>query len=351
MNKLSRYIIQTTFLAMIGGVLGLWFLQLIFAYLSELQDLNEQYSITQAFWYVLYRSPYFLVQFTPTGVLLGAVIGLGILSGNSEITAMRAAGISLTRIIGKAMIPALFFVVLSLAVNEWILPPATQKARQIRAPSEEIIAVHGYWSIDDSADNRQITYIDKADEQGNLTDVQVFYLQGQDLLSVLSAQAGVYQKQYQWQLLDVNQVWLQNTQTQHTDWAVLTLPIAQSSVHLLTKDAEDLSISELYAYKKLMQHQHRYAKRHELVLYQKLFSPFLVLSLLLVACSFVFGSLRSSSLGFRVVIALLTGLLFSYVQDLSGFVSLATDLSPLWMSILPQLLGVGLGLYLLHKKS
>jgi lipopolysaccharide export system permease protein len=55
-------------------------------------------------------------------------------------------------------------------------------------------------------------------------------------------------------------------------------------------------------------------------------------------------------LGLRIVVALLFGLLFSYVQDLVGFVSLATGFSPLLMVLLPIIASAILGGYLLKRQ-
>lgn len=358
MGKLPRYVMGVVFWAMCAGVFGLWLLQMVFAYLSELESVGDGYSFVAALQYIGYRSPYYLGQFIPTGVLLGAVVGLGLLSSHSEIVIMRASGISLYRIIGWAMMPAFVFVLLALAVNEWLLPPASWHANAIKNPHEKtsLVTLEGYWAVvPDENGGRQIVQIGKADEEGNLMGVRQFEMVGSTLNSALSAKTGTYvggEDKYTWQLDGVNKVSLANghASTTYQGSAALSLPINQTSVHLLTKPAEELSISELYAHKALMAHQHTHSKAHELAFWQKLLSPFSVLALLLVACSFVFGSLRSQSLGFRIVVALLTGLLFSYLQDLAGFVALATTLPPFVMVLLPIFASALIGSYLLTKK-
>lgn len=40
MGILPRYVIRSAFWAMMGAVLGLWLLQMVFAYLSELEELD-----------------------------------------------------------------------------------------------------------------------------------------------------------------------------------------------------------------------------------------------------------------------------------------------------------------------
>lgn len=130
----------------------------------------------------------------------------------------------------------------------------------------------------------------------------------------------------------------------------MSLPFAPESVYLLTRVAEDLSLTQLYDHRQLMRQQGNRSLEHELSFWQKLLSPLSILSLVIVACSFVFGSLRTHSLGLRIVVALLFGLLFSYIQDLVGFVSLATGFSPLLMVLLPIIGSAILGGYLLKRQ-
>ena len=138
-------------------------------------------------------------------------------------------------------------------------------------------------------------------------------------------------------------------QTQAED--VISLPISPNSVYLLTRRAEDLSLTQLYDHKQFNASQGTRSLEHEVAFWQKLLSPFAILSLVIVACSFVFGSLRTHSLGLRIVVALIFGLLFSYIQDLTSFVSLATGASPLLMVLLPIIASALLGFYLIKRQS
>lgn len=364
---LPKYVIVSALLAMTAAVLGLWLLQVIFSYLGELENLSDTYTLMDALRFILYRSPDFLVQFIPTGVLLGAVVGLGLLANNSELVIMRAAGISMYRIIGWVMLPAFIFVLLALVVNQFVLPITNQQAAAIKndAIYSKIISINGYWSVVNEGNRQDVVYISYADSEGRLGEVKRYQLDDGNLVGALRANEGVYQQntpatdqadgvatRYVWQLSGVDEVAINNNRVEktHADTQTLTLPIAPTDVHLLTKEPEDLSLSDLYAHRQLMKYQGTRSVRHELAFWQKLFSPFAVLSLVLVASSFVFGSLRSQGLGLRIVLALLTGLLFSYLTDLAGFVALAAGLSPLLMALLPILLSAAVGVYLLNKK-
>ncbi len=381
LKVLSRYVKLNALLAIIGAVIGLWALQLVFSYLSELDSLDDNYTVGQALKYIFYRSPYFLEQFVPTGALLGAVVGLGLLANKSELVVMRAAGVSVYRIVGWVLQPALIFVLLALAINQFVLPYSNQLAKEINSEDSTslVTSVRGYWTLQPrfessedgktKPDGSDILYIDYADVKGNIGEVKRWHLDNNgNLQNAIHAEGGQYigrepldanedqpseQYRYEWQLnnmtkLNISQGFESSQAISPSD--TLSLPFAPESVYLLTRKAEDLSLTQLYEHRQFMRKQGQRSLSHELAFWQKLLSPLSILSLVIVACSFVFGSLRTHSLGLRIVVALLFGLLFSYVQDLVGFVSLATGFSPLLMVLLPIIASAALGGYLLKRQ-
>ncbi|MGM8937098.1 LPS export ABC transporter permease LptG [Psychrobacter glaciei] len=381
LKVLSRYVKLNALLAIVGAVIGLWALQLVFSYLSELDSLDDSYTMGEAIKYIFYRSPYFLEQFIPTGALLGAVVGLGLLANKSELVVMRAAGVSVYRIVGWVLQPALIFVLLALLINQFILPHSNQLAKEINDEDSTslVTSVRGYWTVQPRFENTKagrtkpdgsdILYIDYADVQGNIGEVKRWHLDNNgNLQTAVHAEGGQYigrepldtvssqpseQYRYEWQLnnmtkLMINQGFESSQAISPSD--TLSLPFAPESVYLLTRKAEDLSLTQLYEHRQFMRQQGQRSLSHELAFWQKLLSPLSILSLVIVACSFVFGSLRTHSLGLRIVVALLFGLLFSYVQDLVGFVSLATGFSPLLMVLLPIIASAILGGYLLKRQ-
>ncbi|WP_201615586.1 LPS export ABC transporter permease LptG [Psychrobacter urativorans] len=391
LQVLGRYVKTNALLAIIAAVLGLWALQVLFSYLSELDSLSDTYTMSDALKYIFYRSPYFLEEFMPTGALLGAVVGLGLLANKSELIVMRAAGVSIYRIVGWVLQPALVFVLLALAINQFVLPHSNQLANEINDENSGslVASVSGYWTVQprfkaaDSSDNvnnssdmasvqpdgNDILYIDYADVQGNIGEVKRWHLDNNgNLQTAVHAEGGRYsgretvneasakpseQYRYEWQLSNMTKLTINegfdSTQSKAAS-DTLSLPFAPESVYLLTREADSLSLTQLYEHRQFMRQQGKRSLTHELAFWQKLLSPLSILSLVIVACSFVFGSLRTHSLGLRIVVALLFGLLFSYVQDLVGFVSLATGFSPLLMVLLPIIGSTILGGYLIKRQ-
>lgn len=84
------------------------------------------------FEYLLYKVPEVLFQWTlPYAVLLSTLLTLGALSRHSEITAMKAGGVSLYRITFPLFIIALFISFFSFLGNEYLVPLANQRTQYL----------------------------------------------------------------------------------------------------------------------------------------------------------------------------------------------------------------------------
>lgn len=361
---IARYVQRHALLAMMAAVVGLLLLKSMFDYLAQLDKINADYSYLDALRYIAYSAPEALQSYLPFGVLIGAVIGLGLLANHSELTVMQAAGLSRLRIVGWVMQSALMFVLLSLALSQFVLPITNNLARQARNHKiADITSVNGYWQ----KYGNTLLAIGYANVDGEVRDVRQWTLGKQgEVRQMLHAERGVYQSAaptsqlsstnqtaQPWRLYDVQTLTIATdgtSQQRSVGDLTASLPIVPSSIYLLTQSPDDMSLSALWQHRTLMQRQQQRSLSHEVAFWQKLLSPFAVLSLVLVACSFVFGSLRNQSLGYRIVVALLFGLMFNYLQDLAGFVSLSTSLPPPLMVALPIVLSAALGWYLLHKK-
>jgi len=81
----------------------------------------------------------------------------------------------------------------------------------------------------------------------------------------------------------------------------------------------------------------------------KLLQPIASLSLVFVAVSFIFGPLRGTTMGLRVVTGLIVGILFKFVQDLLSPASLVFGFSPVIATLIPILICIWLGTYLMRR--
>ena len=347
----AKHVTKTTVLAMLGTTLVLSFLQILFTYLGELGSLKPTYNAWQAFLYVIWGAPSYLYEILPVAALIGSVLGLGALASNSELIVMRSVGISLWRIVGWVMRSALLLIVLSFVLSEWVIPYTNEKAQSIK--SQRSVAalgeVKGYWS----REGQRFIYIDYANAQGQLRNINVIdFDQNYRLQSFVSAEQGQFVKDGQWTLKESHQVDLlaqgNAIKTDH-EQQPLGLALQPKYVHMVTLDPEDLSPSQLISFMRYLKEYSQVPKTYELAFWQKVASPFALITLVLIACSFIFGPLRQQSMGFRLVIALFTGLGFFYLQDFLGYASLVYAPSPAWFVLLPILLMFAAGSYLLYR--
>ncbi|MEN4984151.1 LPS export ABC transporter permease LptG [Acinetobacter modestus] len=347
----AKHVTKTTVLAMLGTTLVLSFLQILFTYLGELGSLKPTYNAWQAFLYVIWGAPSYLYDILPVAALIGSVLGLGALASNSELIVMRSVGISLWRIVGWVMRSALLLIVLSFVLSEWVIPYTNEKAQSIKKQRSvaALGEVKGYWS----REGQRFIYIDYANSQGQLRNIQAIdFDQNYRLQSFVTAEKGQFLKDGQWTLEKSHQVDLlaqgNVIKTDHEQQA-LGLALQPKYVHMVTLDPDDLSPSQLISFMQYLSEYSQVPKTYELAFWKKVTSPFALITLVLIACSFIFGPLRQQSMGFRLVIALFTGLGFFYLQDFLGYASLVYAPSPAWFVLLPVVLMFIMGSYLLYR--
>lgn len=347
----AKHVTKTTVLAMVGATAVLSILQILFTYLGELSSLKDNYTAWNALQYVLWGAPRYLYEILPIAALIGAVLGLGSMASNSELIVMRAAGISLWRIVGWVMRSAMLLVILSFALSEFVIPYTNEQAKSIK--SHRSVAalgeVKGYWT----REGQRFIYIDYANSQGTLKQVQVVdFDENYRMKSLLNSEEGQFLKEGQWNLKQTAQVnLLANGQAQVVDQNQqnLSLALQPKYVHMVTIDPEDLAPSQLLSFMDYMHEYSQVPKTYLLAFWKNVGSPFALLALVLIACSFIFGPLRQQSMGFRLVIALFVGLAFYYVQDFLGYASLIYAPSPAWFVFLPIVFMFGIGSYLLYR--
>ena len=129
MQILDRYIGRSVAISALVVLSVLLSLFTFFAFTDEVDKIGQgQYDTLEAVRYVLLTVPRLAYQLFPMVALLGSIIGLGLLASNSELTVMRAAGVSLGRIVWSVMKVGLLFVLLALVIGEGIAPSAERQA-------------------------------------------------------------------------------------------------------------------------------------------------------------------------------------------------------------------------------
>ncbi|HEY5674489.1 MAG TPA: LPS export ABC transporter permease LptG [Malonomonas sp.] len=113
----------------IGAFIGIYLLIDFFEKISDFID--HKASLADYLTYLLNSIPIILAQIMPLAILMTVVLTLGSLGRTNEVTAMRACGISLWKIVQPFMALALLLSILLLLLNEFIVPLNAKALNQL----------------------------------------------------------------------------------------------------------------------------------------------------------------------------------------------------------------------------
>ncbi|HWV08966.1 MAG TPA: LPS export ABC transporter permease LptG, partial [Pseudomonas sp.] len=329
MVKLDRYIGTQVFfaiLSVLGVIVGL---ALLFAFIDELGDVEGNYGLLDAAWYVFLTLPRRMYEMLPMAALIGCLIGLGSLASSSELTIMRAAGVSIGRIVWAVMKPMLVLMLVGVLIGEYLAPWSENHAQANRAMAqgggEAQSAKRGLWHLQ----GKEFVHINAVQPNGVLFGVTRYrFDEERKMLSASFARRAQYDGEY-WQLENVATTHFRERGTEVIEapaerWDVELNPQLLGTVVLAP---EALSITGLWRYIQYLAEQGLSNGQYWLAFWTKVLQPVVTGALVLMAISFIFGPLRSVTLGQRVFTGVLVGFVFRIAQDLLGPSSLVFGFS------------------------
>ena len=361
MKRLDRYIRNNVLLAIALVLLVLGGLDLIFTVLEEVGDTDELYTTSEAISYVLLTFPRHLYELLPMSSLIGALVGLGILASSNELVVMQAAGIRVSRIVWAVMKPTGIIMILSLVLGEFIAPPMDLKAEVDKAVTrggEKIVTREGYWL----KEGRTFLHTNAIEPGGVLHQVTIYEYDEdrQPTLHIYANRADFIsesENQGHWRLSNVSlsrfskrQEGLESLHSTQ-DYFDFDFDLSPELLQVLVLDADKMAISDLYQYARYFESQGQDSSQYFLSFWKKVLQPLTTAALVLVAISFIFGPLRSATMGSRLFVAIFFGLFFFIMQRLINTVSLVYQFEPIAAVLLPILLSIVAGLYLLRRAA
>ncbi|QKT04543.1 LPS export ABC transporter permease LptG [Ectothiorhodospiraceae bacterium 2226] len=316
------------------------------------------YTVWSATQYTLLTTPGRAYELFPLTALLGALLGLGTLAGNSELTVMRAAGVSLWRIIWSVMKTGLVLVLLALVVGEAVAPPAERYATEMRmerlAQNVSVNTRQGLWARDGD------TFINvrRVQPDGRLVGVSLYELDAERRLRRTTTALSAEYRDAQWLLRDVRRTHFSYpgadqaglaTQVERLPsmpWRSLLTP---ELVQVVSVSPEMLAIWDLHSYVNYLRANELDAGRYELALWTKVAAPIATGVMVLLAVPFVFGSMRAVGVGQRILVGTLLGIGFYLFNQLVGRAGLVWGISPALAATLPTLLMLALAVWLVRR--
>ncbi|MEC7642743.1 LPS export ABC transporter permease LptG [Idiomarina sp.] len=351
---LDRYIGATVLKTSLMSLIVLTGLSGLIRFVEQLKSVGRgNYEVLDAALFVFYSVPRDIEVFFPMAALLGGLIGMGVLASNSELIVMQAAGRSKLNIAGAVMKTAIIMMIAVIAIGEWVAPPMEAKGRLIRAQEISggslISAQRGVWA----KDGDDFINISEVEDTGRLNGVLIYDFDGkQQLEKVTYAQTAVYRNEA-WRLNQVVETQLteQEVIENRFDSTMWRPSLTPDKLGVVTIKPESLSITGLIDYLTYLKANEQSAQRYELALWRKLLSPITVAVMLLVALSFIFGPLRETSMGARILMGVITGFAFHVSNEIFGPLAQVYQVPAVLGALLPSLVFAGAAVFIMQRKS
>ncbi len=352
MKLLDRYIGKAVFNSTMVVMIVLLALFAFASFAAELDRVGRgNYDAMKAIQFTVLLLPRLAYQLFPIVVLLGAIIGLGLLASQSELIVVRAAGVSLKRIIWTVMKVGLLLLTIMLLVGEFVAPAAEFKAQSMRA---EAISGQASFRTDQglwARDGKSVIHIQDLVSKEQLGRISVYDFDERNQLEMVTTAIGAAYDGESWLFKDVRRSAVSESGVETTNkgdlrWQSLLNP---DLIGVVTVKPDFLSAPGLIRYIEYLTDNGLDSSKYVLALMKKAVMPLTTLVMIFLAVPFVFGPLRSVGVGQRIFVGTLFGIGYFLVDQTTGHLGLVYGLPPLLSVMAAPILFVCVAFYLLKR--
>jgi lipopolysaccharide export system permease protein len=380
MRLIGGYLIREISLGIVAVLLGFLGLFAFFDLINELEDVGQGgYRLYHAVLYVLLSLPGHVYELMPVAALIGCIYALSRFAGNSEFTAMRAAGMSrflaLRSIIGIGVVLA----ILTAVAGEWVSPVAEQLAQKLRlnvlGASKGGTFRSGLWIKDSVKDSSgkplrlRFVNIGNLAPDGRMERVEIHEFDaGFRLSSVIRAAEGVYQpvddagngQRSAWMLKEVEQTRFEvavggagieslRARLNREAEMVWESDLNPGILAVLTLAPDRMSAWSLWRYTSHLRENGQNADRYELALWKKIVYPVAIIVMLMLALPFAYLQSRAGGIGLKLFLGVMLGVGFYFMNGLFSNLGLLNTWPP-WLAVsIPSLVAFALALAMLGR--
>ncbi|SNC59078.1 LPS export ABC transporter permease LptG [Sodalis endosymbiont of Henestaris halophilus] len=352
-SVLNRYVSSIIFNNIMITLFMLVSLSSIIKFVEQLRKVGQgDYSALGAGIFTLLGIFKDIEIFFPMAALLGALLGLGSLATRSELVVMQSSGFSRLKIASFVMQTAIFLVFLTIIIGEWIAPASEKIAYNYRTKAmyhgSIISTSNGMWI----KDGNDFIFIEQVVSSDKLAGVNIHHFDKANRLQSLRYAANAIFSNNQWKLSKINEVDLTDCkqiisrQTLTGEWKTNLTP---DKLWVISLKPNSLSISGMYHYVNYLKQNGQECNRYQLNMWSKIFLPFSVAVMMFMALSFIFGPLRSVTVGVRVVTGISIGFLFYILNKILGPLSVVYNTPPVIGALLPSMVFLIISIVLLLR--
>lgn len=313
-----------------------------FDFVHELTDLGKGgYQIHHAIGFVLLTLPGHVYELLPIAVLIGTLYALTLLARHSEITVLRASGLSTAEMLaGLAKIGGVF-AILTFLVGEFVAPPAERAAQQLRLRAMSSVVAQefrsGLWIKDELA----FVNVREVLPDTSLRGVRIYQFDANHQLRAIShAKSGVYLPPDRWQLAGVAQTSFEGDRVRVTELADMEWRsrLTPDILTVLMVDPGRMSLVNLVRYIRHLQDNQQKTQRYEIALWKKLVYPAAALVMMALALPFGYLQDRVGNVSLKVFAGVMLGVTFHMLNGLFSSLAVINSWPPFNAAVTPSAL-------------
>lgn len=339
-----------------GYLVVMLVLVIVFSLLTFVEDLDDvgkgRYRLVDSVAFVALTTPHRVVDLMPVVALLGSIAALGALAAGHELVAMQAAGVSPLRIGWSVLRPGLLVIVASLLVAEFVAPPLDKLAHVRRGRALSATAAQRFGDTLWSRDGRRFLHVRHVPDANRLIDVRFYeFDEAGSLTAYTRARAADVRESGGWVLLDVEQKLPgpSGFTTKRLPQLSVAPALTPAEIDRLVLPPSTFALSELRAYVGYLRTSGQDAARYELALWRRLSTPVATCAMILMAVSFVLGSLRVVGAGQRMVLGSLVATVFYLGSQIVERAGLLFHVGAPFTTLAPAGAAFGLALWLFRR--
>lgn len=342
MRVYRRYLAREVAAAILLVLAGFLALFGFFDMVGEIRSVGEGgYQLRHALMFVSLRLPGRVYELMPVAVLIGTLYSLSALARHSEITVLRASGMSTARLLAVLFQVALLFGLLTFVIGETVVPPSERAAQSLRLRERGRTVGQdlrsGLWVKDENSFINARTVL----PDSRLLGIRIYtFDQKLHLQSIIEAREGRFRMPDGWLLTDVTQTVLHDdrSETVKRPEMIWTSALNPDLLSVLMIAPERMSVPHLSTYVRHLAENGQRTQRYEIALWKKLIYPLAALVMVALALPFGYTHGRASNVSLKIFSGVMIGVFFHMLNGLFSNLGAINSWSPALSAIAPSAL-------------
>ncbi len=354
LKKLDRYIIKKFLGTYFFSIVLILSIAVVFDLTEKLDNFFDNEAPLKAiiFDYYLNFIPFYMNMFTPLFTFIAVIFFTSKLASNTEIIAILASGVSFRRLMIPYILSAVVIFGISFSLGGYVIPPAIAKMLTFEDKYVKKFKKYNARNVQMEVEKGVILYIERYEineNRGYRFSLEKF--EGKTLVSRLTAETAKWDSAYHWTLnsylqRDFNGMFETIKKGEKLDTVINIQP---EEFFITSKESAQMTITKLNHY--LDRQKERGVGNIQAFAdeYYKRFSmPLAAFIMTLIGVSLSSRKVRGG-MGLHLGIGLALSALYILFSTLTTTFSVSGILSPLFAVWLPNIVFLGIGVYLYMK--